>query len=55
MTAPAPSVLGFEPHRLDPAIKPVAARRKTRVLDRAMQVFGAMGRTPDTPLAFLWT
>ncbi|HTT13393.1 MAG TPA: acyl-CoA dehydrogenase family protein [Burkholderiaceae bacterium] len=37
------------------AIKLVAARLQTRVLDRAMQVFGAMGLTPDTPLAFLWT
>ena len=37
------------------AIKLVAAGLQTRVLDRAMQVFGAMGLTPDTPLAFLWT
>jgi acyl-CoA dehydrogenase len=37
------------------AIKLVAARLQTRVLDRAIQVFGAMGLTPDTPLAFLWT
>ncbi len=37
------------------AIKLVAARLQTRVVDRAMQVFGAMGLTPDTPLAFLWT
>ena len=37
------------------AIKIVAARLQTRVLDRAIQVFGAMGMTPDTPLAFLWT
>jgi acyl-CoA dehydrogenase len=37
------------------AIKLVAARLQTRVLDRAMQVFGAMGLTPDTPLAYLWT
>jgi acyl-CoA dehydrogenase len=37
------------------AIKLVAARLQTRVLDRAMQVFGAMGLTSDTPLAFLWT
>jgi acyl-CoA dehydrogenase len=37
------------------AIKLIAARLQTRVLDRAMQVFGAMGLTPDTPLAFLWT
>jgi aminoglycoside phosphotransferase (APT) family kinase protein len=31
------------------------ARLQTRVLDRAIQVFGAMGMTRDTPLAFLWT
>jgi acyl-CoA dehydrogenase len=37
------------------AIKLVAAQLQTRVLDRAMQVFGAMGLTPDTPLANLWT
>ena len=37
------------------AIKLVAARLQTRVLDRAIQVFGAMGLTPDTPLALLWT
>lgn len=37
------------------AIKLVAARLQTRVVDRAMQVFGAMGLTPDTPLSFLWT
>ncbi|MEJ8821200.1 acyl-CoA dehydrogenase family protein [Variovorax humicola] len=37
------------------AIKLVAAQLQTRVLDRAIQVFGAMGLTPDTPLAFLWS
>lgn len=37
------------------AIKVVAAQLQTRVLDRAMQVFGAMGLTPDTPLARLWS
>lgn len=37
------------------AIKVVAARLQTTVLDRAIQVFGAAGLTPDTPLAFLWT
>ncbi len=37
------------------AIKLVAAMLQTRVLDRAIQVFGAMGLTPDTPLSFLWT
>lgn len=37
------------------AIKLVAAQLQTRVLDRAIQVFGSMGLTPDTPLAFLWT
>ena len=36
-------------------IKVVVPRLQTRVIDRAMQVFGAMGLTPDTPLAFLWT
>jgi len=37
------------------AIKLVAAQLQTRVVDRAIQVFGAMGLTPDTPLALLWT
>jgi acyl-CoA dehydrogenase len=37
------------------AIKVVAARLQTRVVDRAIQVFGAMDLTPDTPLAFLYT
>ena len=37
------------------AIKVVAAQLQTRVLDRAMQVFGAMSITPDTPLAQLWS
>lgn len=36
------------------AIKLVTAALQTRVLDRAMQVFGAMGLSPDTPLARLW-
>ena len=47
---------GNQAARIDvSAIKLVAARLQTRVLDRAIQVFGAMGLTPDTPLAFLWT
>ena len=37
------------------AIKVVAARLQTRVTDRAIQVFGAMGLSSDTPLAFLYT
>jgi acyl-CoA dehydrogenase len=37
------------------AIKLVAAQLQTRVLDRAIQLFGAMGLTPDTPLARLWS
>jgi len=37
------------------AIKVVAAQLQTRVVDRAMQIFGAMGLSPDTPLAYLWT
>jgi len=36
-------------------IKVVVPRLQTRVIDRAMQVYGAMGLTPDTPLSFLWT
>jgi acyl-CoA dehydrogenase len=47
---------GNEAARVDvAAIKLVAARLQTRVLDRAMQVFGAMGLSPDTPLAYLYT
>ncbi len=37
------------------AIKVVAAQLQTRVVDRAIQIFGAMGMSPDTPLAYLWT
>ena len=37
------------------AIKVVAARLQTRVLNRAIQVFGAMGLSNDTPLAYFWT
>ncbi|MDF2232882.1 acyl-CoA dehydrogenase family protein [Albimonas sp. CAU 1670] len=37
------------------AIKVVAARLQTGITDRAMQVFGAAGITPDTPLSYLWT
>ena len=36
-------------------IKAVVPSLQTRVLDRAMQVFGAMGLSPDSPLANLWT
>ena len=36
-------------------IKVLVARLQTTVLNRAMQVFGAMGLTPDTPLALLWS
>jgi len=47
---------GNQAARIDvSAIKLVAAQLQTRVLDRAIQAFGAMGLTPDTPLAFLWT
>ena len=37
------------------AIKVLVAQMQTRIVDRAMQVFGAMGMAPDTPLAYLWT
>ncbi len=37
------------------AIKVGAARLQTTVVDRAMQVFGAAGITPDTPLSYLWS
>lgn len=46
---------GSQAARVDvSAIKVVAARLQGRVLDRAIQVFGAMGLTPDTPLASLY-
>lgn len=35
-------------------IKAVVPGMLNQVVDRAMQVFGAMGLTPDTPLADLW-
>jgi acyl-CoA dehydrogenase len=37
------------------AIKVIAARLQVKVVDRAMQIFGAMGLSPDTPLAYFWT
>jgi len=37
------------------AIKVVAAQLQVRVVDRAIQVFGAMGLSDHTPLAGLWT
>jgi acyl-CoA dehydrogenase len=37
------------------AIKVLAARLQVKVVDRAMQIFGAMGLSPDTPLAYFWT
>ena len=36
-------------------IKALVPRMQTAVVDRAMQVYGAMGLTPDTPLADMWT
>jgi acyl-CoA dehydrogenase len=36
-------------------IKVIAPTLLTTVADRAMQVFGAMGLSPDTPLADLYT
>lgn len=36
-------------------IKGIVPKLQTTVCDRAMQVFGAMGLSPDTPLAELWT
>lgn len=37
------------------AIKIVTARMQVNIFDRAIQVFGAAGLTPDTPLANLFT
>lgn len=36
-------------------IKVVAPSLQTRICDRAMQTFGAMGLSPDAPIADLWT
>ena len=36
-------------------IKALVPRMLTNVTDRAMQIYGAMGLTPDTPLADMWT
>lgn len=47
---------GAKAARIDvSAIKVMAARLQTQVVDRAIQVFGAAGITPDTPLSYLWT
>jgi len=37
------------------AVKVVIAQLQSKVLDRAIQVFGAMGMSPDTPLAYFWS
>ena len=37
------------------AIKVIVPRLQNAVLDRSIQIFGAMGLTPDTPLSYLWT
>ena len=37
------------------AVKVVTAQLQTQVVDRAMQMFGAMGLSPDTPLAYFWS
>ena len=36
-------------------IKVVATRLQTKILDRAIQVWGATGLTNDTPLSYLWS
>lgn len=36
-------------------IKAIVPLMQTTITDRAMQVFGAMGISPDTPLADIWT
>ena len=36
-------------------IKALVPRLQTRIIDRAMQAFGAMGLSPNSPLADLWT
>jgi acyl-CoA dehydrogenase len=47
---------GLAAARIDAsAIKFVTAQLQTRVMDRAIQAFGAMGLSPDTPLARMWS
>jgi acyl-CoA dehydrogenase len=36
-------------------IKVIVPRMQVTIANRAMQVFGAKGLTPDTPLPFIWT
>jgi acyl-CoA dehydrogenase len=36
-------------------IKAIVPRIQVTIVDRAMQTFGAMGLSPDTPLPDLWT
>ncbi len=48
--------VGAEAARLEIAlIKAIVPTMLTSVTDRAIQVFGAMGTGPDTPLAEIWT
>ena len=37
------------------SVKVVAAQLPTLLVDRAMHMFGAMGLSPDTPLAYFWS
>ncbi|MFO1467963.1 MAG: acyl-CoA dehydrogenase family protein [Steroidobacteraceae bacterium] len=47
---------GAEAARMEVSlVKAVVPRMLTEIVDRAMQVFGAMGTGPDTPLAEMWT
>jgi acyl-CoA dehydrogenase len=47
--------LGVKAARHDIAMIKVVIPMQVAVIDRAMQVFGAMGLSPDTPLPELWT
>jgi acyl-CoA dehydrogenase len=46
---------GYELRSAVAAVKLISAQLQSQVVERAMQIFGAMGLSPDTPLAYFWS
>ena len=46
---------GYELRSAVAAVKLVSAQLQSQVVERALQIFGAMGLSPDTPLAYFWS
>ena len=50
-----PECDGYELRSAVAAVKLVSAQLQSQVVERALQIFGAMGLSPDTPLAYFWS